>query len=117
MTKPIASEGGWYVGISTRENHEGTQRELPSIVTDEHETIAEAMFGPGYTGEEYEAHFARIVACVNACAGIADPEAAIKAAREELEGLSRSLAGEGSSCDTNAVLACIRRALALLGGK
>lgn len=78
-------------------------------------------------GEGAAAHAARIVACVNACAGIADPEAAIKAAREEITrgmmnmsitGWHRNDCPHHDDMDNPCSKRCesARRALALLGG-
>ena len=48
--------------------------------------------GPlGYIGENPEANAARICACVNACAGMTDPAAEIKALRDALENFCRQV--------------------------
>ena len=48
--------------------------------------------GPlGYIGENPEANAARICACVNACAGMTDPEVEIKALRDALDSINRAL--------------------------
>lgn len=67
------------------------------------------------------ANAARAVACVNACAGIEDPAAALAAAREELAALATMLESFSASgevyyrgFDRSAAFA--RAALALLGG-
>jgi hypothetical protein len=65
-------------------------------------------------GEHDKENAARIVACVNALAGIADPAAAIKAAREALEHACDTVPQSGA--ERMFIEEC-RRALALLGGK
>lgn len=58
--------------------------------------------GPiGYIGENAEANAARIVACVNACEGMADPVAQIKALRDALGHASAKL-----ECMHDAMLKC-----------
>lgn len=64
----------------------------PSIRTSERGYEIARVQSP-YTNSKYRdeerANGNRIVACINACAGIADPKAAIDAAREALTGIAR----------------------------
>ena len=66
------------------------------------------------TGEpiKQDVHGSRAVACVNALAGVDDPAAAIKSAREALEGVQKCMGG----VDCLECAASVRTALTMLGG-
>lgn len=48
--------------------------------------------------DQVEANCARIVACVNACAGMTDPAAGIAHLRERIEALERVIRDHGGHC-------------------
>jgi len=78
--------------------------------------IAQTTISPSHpAGAQDEANATRIVACVNACKGLADPEAAIREAREALVEVS-FLAHFALEHRDPLTLATIRAALAKLGG-
>lgn len=69
-------------------------------------------------GTMYDGSMDRAVACVNACCGIADPEAAIKAAREAMdraEGVLEENWRNKGIGEIYEALTDVRTALALLG--
>ena len=67
----------------------------------------------------YKGHRDRIVQCVNSCAGINDPAAAIQAAREALQAAARSLPDPSSlpvtPTEIGAIVRTVRAAQILLG--
>lgn len=102
------SAGGWYQG--------GDRTCGPSATTfrfirDDRGIVA---YMDGGTRAEAEARGARIVACVNACTGIADPAALVAAARDVFEHCNTR--GDGAGPDSGWIADTLRDILAPLRG-
>jgi hypothetical protein len=63
-----------------------------------------------------EANAARIVACVNACAGIEDPAAALAEAKEALRKILRHIPASSGGASVSADVHLCKQALRALGG-
>lgn len=74
--------------------------------------IAQTGFHGGIANNGREANAARIAACVNACAGMEDPAAALAEARGALK---EAIFRMGGNRDTN-YMDCMQTALRALGG-
>lgn len=59
----------------------GSNAEAGACVMAAGDTVCDLPFNAGWTEAQARANAARIVQCVNACAGVADPAKAIEAAR------------------------------------
>lgn len=92
-------------------------RYAPEVVVDVNDHFI-ATTCPGTSADiaKEDATAARIVACVNACAGIGDPKAALADAREALRKLLRHFKDTDGGCSVSADIALARQTLCALGG-
>jgi hypothetical protein len=101
------------VAVSELERDEDGNRVAVAQCGDEISPLAGLKYG-----DERDANAARIVSCVNACAGLADPAEALRVAREALELAELWLANSVpvTEIDGPKPLPVVSRALAMLKG-